>query len=148
MVMQSKLKLILLGSATFLLGIVVGVEALKAIIKSMSTDDEFIQKNIIPIIEKELRKAQSEQTKRQFNVFFTSKSDAEDVLLDFYKLLKTNKVVSVSDLCDIISLNCVSDIAPNPEYSDWGWTDITNSTILETKDGRYKLCLPSAELIK
>lgn len=146
--MQSKLKLILLGSATFLLGTIVGFESCKAIIKSMSTDDEFIQKNIIPIIKKELQKSKPEQTKRQFNVFFTSKSDAEDVLLDFYKSLKTNKVVSISDLCGIISLNCVSDIAPNPEYSEWGWKDISNTTIIKRADDQYELRMPMAERIK
>lgn len=118
-IMQSRLKLILFGSATFLLGIIVGfkIKSTKRAIKRSETFD--------------------------VSITFPHKSDAENVLLDLYLLLKQNGFVTASDLYNL------SGIVPDSEHTaGWGWTDITNSIILETKDGGYELCLPSAELIK
>jgi hypothetical protein len=70
-----------------------------------------------------------------FEIIFENHDDAERVLLELVKLIKTYGFVYVSDLYDIVN------ISNEYENTKYGWYDLTSASIKDTRDG-YVLDLP------
>lgn len=69
------------------------------------------------------------------DIVFDDKRDAEEVLRQLDAALDTYRIVTVSDLYDLIGKTA--------EYTDqkYGWTNLRNADWVRTRDG-YKLSLP------
>lgn len=71
------------------------------------------------------------------DIFFDSRTEAENVLAAMDELISTYKVVKVADYFDLAGID-------GPwTGNDYGWTDIRTARIIYTRDG-YTIKLPKA----
>lgn len=70
------------------------------------------------------------------NVIFTTRVDAEMVLESMFNVLNSYDSVSVADFHELANI-------PNDNYTlnNYGWTDLTNAKIVQTRDG-YMIKMP------
>lgn len=72
------------------------------------------------------------------DIIFNSRGEAESVLARMDELIDTYKIVSVSDLFDLVG---ISD--NNYMNNSYGWTNIRNAEVVRVRDG-YMIKMPRA----
>lgn len=71
------------------------------------------------------------------NVILDTRGEAEEVLDRMEEIIDTYRFVSISDLCDLLGVEC--------KYTDnkYGWTSLSRAEVVRVRDG-YLLKLPRA----
>lgn len=78
---------------------------------------------------------------RDPEVFFTTRSEAEDVLTRMFDMVSDYGRVTVKDLY------LLSDMPTDFAMSNWGWRSLTGSSIVETRGG-YMIKFPRVEELR
>lgn len=149
--MKNGIKMALLGATTLSCGFLIGFKTCQKITLAMLKDKEYINKKIIPIIEREFGKDKLETVAKILydtgvkvkdkDIVLASRSDAEEVLTQLRALLNDYGFVTVSDLYDLVGIT--SKITDNK----YGWTDLKTAVIKGVRTG-YLLDLPIPQEIK
>ena len=146
--MNNRTKMVLLGTISLSCGIFIGFKACEVIISAMLKDKEYINKKILPIIEKKFGKDKLERIgkilydKEDVNGYvFAKRSEAEEVLGQLSDLINNYGVVSLSDFYDLIGET--SSFKDNQV----GWSDLKQAIIKRVYVG-YLLELPTPQTIK
>lgn len=78
---------------------------------------------------------------RDPEVIFTTRSEAEDVLTRLFDIVSTYGRATVKDLYSM------SDMPTDFAMSNWGWRNLTGSSVIEVRGG-YLLKLPKTEELR
>lgn len=73
------------------------------------------------------------------DVAFRYRSDAENALYELKRLIAAQGVASMTDLYKAAGLR-----SPSYTYNDYGWIDLRDAYVVQTKDGDYIIKLPRA----
>ena len=141
--MKIGIKMALLGATTLSCGFLIGFKTCQKVTLVMLKDKEYVNKKIIPIIEREFGKDKLERGAKvkDQDIVLASRSDAEAVLTQLRSLLNDYGVVTVSDLYDLVG------VTSNFTDNKFGWTDLKTAVIKGVRTG-YLLDLPIPQEIK